>query len=238
MIDFLKEVNINMFDEKILEYKNNKVLELTDLYIYNSDKNRIIGGCPRQSWYKAVGFVPSNLSLGAIENKEKDKNTIEYTINKLEKYFKNNDYKTRRLNTLKLLGLELNFKNSIEFYNNVDEYNIAIVVKANTNKLFNNENNYIYFLPIIFSIISIYDKVIIILKNTFTFEEKMITYGHSNDFLTVNGIEYPYETRKCFNELKAGLSYLSEFIERRKIPTLVNINKCNTCLYRDFCKTM
>lgn len=237
MIDFLKEANINMFDEKILEYKNNKTLELTDLYIYNSEKNRIIGGCPRQSWYKAIGFTTSNLTLSSIENKEKDKFVLNYTISKLEKYFKKNKYKTKKLNILKLLDLNLNFKNSLEFYND-KEYNIAIVIKANTNKLFNDKNNYIYYLPIIFSILSMYNNVYIILKNTYTFEEKIISYGHYKKFISINGVEQPYEVRKCFNELKSGLSYLSECIIKKKIPLLVNINKCNNCLYKDFCKTM
>ena len=237
MIDFLNKANEENFSEKTLEYKENKTLDLTDLYIYNSDRNRIIGGCPRQSWYKAVGFTTSNLTLSAIENKEKDKFILNYTISKLEKYFKKNKYKTKKLNTLKLLGLSLNFSNSIEFYD-YEEYNIAIVIKANTSKLFNDENNYIYFLPIIFSILSIYSNVYIILKNTYTFEEKVISYGHYNKLIKINGVEHPYNLHKCFQELKVGLSYLSECIEKRKIPTLVNANKCNSCLYKNFCKTM
>lgn len=46
MIDFLNKANEENFSEKTLEYKENKTLDLTDLYIYNSDRNRIIGGCP------------------------------------------------------------------------------------------------------------------------------------------------------------------------------------------------
>lgn len=236
MIDF-NEINIEEYNKKIKEYKKRKILDLTDLYIYNTDKNRIIGGCPRQAWYKAVGFDTSNLTLGTIENKEKDKFVLNYTINKIDIFLKNKEYKTKKLNTLKLLGLNLDFSNSLE-YSNYDEYNLIIVLKTNTNKLFNDKNNYIYFLPIIFSVLQIYDNVIILLKNTYSFEEKTINYGHNKELLTINGIEYPYNIRKSFDELKIGLSYLSECIEKRKIPTLVNINKCNGCLYKNFCKTM
>lgn len=237
MNDLITEANFYKYKNYEKKIKKEKELLMTDLYILNSEKNNIIGGCPRQAWFRSVGYTFSNDDFYKIEKNIFEEYILKYTLNKIKELFNFEKKESSDLDYICFKENKIKFNNTITF--NENNKNIALtVIKMKNSKLTNEENNFLVFLPFAILALMIFDKYILIEKNVYTLEEKTICFERINNNLFINGENKGIQLINAFKEIADEINNINKSIKEKTIPTLVNIKYCKKCLWKNFCKTL
>ena len=260
--DLLKEINYIFEKEEIHNFVDsikNKEIPIDIFSIpMEASKDLVLGGCPREISFRELRVQPSELSIYRIESNDKYEtiliNSIEKFYRGLKKLYKNNpryylytslDYDLDEILDIKENSLNV-FSHNIVLIKDKREKTMFIHHLVKSDKDFKAPSNMIV-MDLLPGIISVFkedgaiNEIVVVLKHAHSLEEKTITFTKSDyldtQMLLIDGEATSFDINKYDKMIKNTCKDIIKNIKNKELSNVRNINRCSSCLYKQFCET-